>query len=368
MHAKGKVVVGLSGGIDSAVAATLLVRQGYEVEGVTLKVWEAEGDAEGTTRKWQERSCCKVGLARFATEQLGIPHHVVDVKAEFRKAVIDDFIEGYAAGQTPNPCVRCNERIKFTHLYQVAQDLHADYVATGHYVQLVHDEATDEFHLARAADHSKDQTYFLHRLQKKWLPHLIFPLGKLKKSEVWTIAESIGLPVDEISESQEICFVTQSSYRDFLEKEVPEIGRPGDIVDVSGHVLGQHQGAFNYTTGQRRGLGVATGKRVFVLEVEPQTDTVVVGPEEKLFRSDCLVGDLNLLCSTETLFKKPIMGKIRYATTAAPARVTPHADGIVQVVFETAQRAITPGQSAVFYREDQVLGGGIIVHSKGGAS
>ncbi|MBQ27790.1 MAG: tRNA 2-thiouridine(34) synthase MnmA [Nitrospiraceae bacterium] len=368
MRAKGKVVVGLSGGIDSAVAATLLVRQGFEVVGVTLQVWEAEDEAREATKKWQERSCCKVGLARFATEQLGIAHHVVDVKSEFRKAVIDDFIDGYAAGQTPNPCVRCNERVKFAQLYEVAQSLQADYVATGHYVQLVRDMATDEIHLTRAVDRSKDQTYFLHRLQRDWLPHLLFPLGALKKSDVWTIAESLGLPVDEISESQEICFVTQSSYREFLEKEVPEIGRPGNIVDLSGLVLGQHQGVFNYTSGQRRGLGVATGERMFVLEVEPQTDTVVVGPEEKLFRSDCLVGDLNLLCSTKTLFEKPVMGKIRYATTVAPAVVKPHSDNVVQVVFETAQRAITPGQSAVFYRGDQVLGGGIIINSKGGRS
>ena len=368
MNGKGKVVVGLSGGIDSAVAATLLVRQGYAVEGVTLKVWEAEDEAHGATKRWQERSCCKVGLARFATEQLGIPHHVVDVKAEFRTAVIDDFIDGYAAGHTPNPCVRCNERIKFAHLYAAAQRLHAAYVATGHYVQLVHDQITDECHLARAVDRTKDQTYFLHRLKKDWLPHLIFPLGAMKKSEVRTIAESIGLPVDEMSESQEVCFVTQSTYRDFLEKEAPEIGRPGNIVDVSGQVLGHHQGVFNYTSGQRRGLGVATGERVFVLEVEPETDTVVVGPEDKLFRSDCLVGDLNLLCSTATLFNGPILGKIRYATTAAPAVVKPHSDNVVQLVFETAQRAMTPGQSAVFYRRDQVLGGGIIISGKGGRS
>ena len=190
----------------------------------------------------------------------------------------------------------------------------------------------------------------------------------MKKADVWTIGESIGLPVDEISESQEICFVTQSNYREFLEKEAPEIGSSGEIVDVSGQVLGQHEGVFNYTTGQRRGLGVATGERVFVVDVEPQTNTVVVGPEEHLFRSECVVGDLNLLCSAEALFAGPIMGKIRYATTASPAVVTPYAEDMVQLVFETAQRAITPGQSAVFYRGDQVLGGGIIISSKGGGS
>jgi len=368
VDAQEKVVVGLSGGIDSAVAATLLVQQGFKVEGVTLKVWESEDGTREATKKWQERSCCKIGIARFVTEQLGITHHVVDVKSEFRKAVINDFIDGYVAGQTPNPCVRCNERIKFTQLYEVAQSLQADYVATGHYVQLVRDLITDELHLARATDHSKDQTYFLHRLRKDWLPHLMFPLGGLKKADVWTIAESLGLPVDEISESQEICFVTQSSYREFLESEVSEIRRPGNIVDPSGCVVGQHQGVFNYTRGQRRGLGVATGERVFVLEVEPQTDTVVVGPEEQLFRSDCLVGDLNLHCSTKVLFEKPVMGKIRYGMTAAPAVVKPHSVNIVHVIFETAQRAITPGQSAVFYRGDQVLGGGIIINSKGGLS
>jgi len=361
----GKVVVGLSGGVDSAVAATLLVRQGYEVVGVTLKVWEAEDDARGVTKKWQDRSCCKVGLARFATEQLDIPHHVIDVKAEFRKAVIDDFISGYAAGQTPNPCVRCNERIKFTHLYEAAQSLEADYVATGHYVRLIRDAVTNEFCLTEALDKTKDQTYFLHRLKRAWLPNLIFPLGGMKKSEVWTVAESIGLPVDEISESQEICFVTQSNYREFLETEAPEIGRPGNIVNVSGKILGQHQGVFNYTSGQRRGLGVSTGERMFVLGVEPLTDTVVVGHEKALFQSSCLVGDLNLLCTKEDLFRDTVMGKIRYATPPASAVVKPYSDDIVQLVFEGAQRAITPGQSAVFYREGQVLGGGIIISLKG---
>ena len=368
MNANGKVIVGLSGGIDSAAAAALLVRQGYDVEGVTLKVWESEDEANGATKKWQERSCCKVGLARFVTTQLGIPHHVVDVTEAFRGAVIDDFIQGYAAGQTPNPCVRCNERIKFAHLYEAAGRLDADYVATGHYVRLAHDPATGDRRLTRAADRSKDQTYFLHRLKKAWLPNLIFPLGSLTKGEVRTIAASIGLPVDEMSESQEICFVTQSDYREFLKKEVPGIERPGAIVDASGRVRGRHQGVFNYTRGQRRGLGVATGERMFVLEATPQTDTVVIGPEHALFQSECLVGDLNLLCPIDHLFAHPITSKIRYASPAVPAVVTPHSGDVVQLVFQTAQRAVTPGQSAVFYRGDQVLGGGIIIHSQGGGS
>ncbi|TAJ10082.1 MAG: tRNA 2-thiouridine(34) synthase MnmA [Nitrospirae bacterium] len=352
------VLLGMSGGVDSSVAAALLVEQGYRVQGVTLQVWEHEDESVAASKRWEERGCCKVGLARFVAQRLGIPHEVVDTRNVFRAGVIDDFLSGYLAGTTPNPCVRCNERVKLRSLLRLAQERRVDFVATGHYARVV--ERQGRLGLHRACDVRKDQSYFLYRLDPAWLAKLLFPVGSMQKAEVWARAESLGLPADELKESQEICFISHGDYRTFIKSEAPESKRRGNFVDPAGHVLGQHDGVAYYTPGQRRGLGIATGQRLYVQRVEAATQTVVLGPEEELFRSDCLIGEVNLFddalrtCSTEAQVK------IRYATPAAPATVSPDQNDMMTIRFAAPQRALSPGQSAVFYDGDRVLGGGII--------
>lgn len=351
------VILGMSGGVDSCVAAALLVEQGYDVHGVTLQVWEHE-DESAVSKRWQERSCCKVGIAKFAAKRLGISHEIIDTRADFKAGVIDDFLAGYLAGTTPNPCVRCNERVKLRSLYSIALARSTDFVATGHYARVA-DEA-GQWYLQRALDPRKDQSYFLYRLHPTWLPKLLFPVGAMEKPEVWRRAESLGLPADELKESQEICFVTQGDYRIFIEIESPASKKPGNFIDTTGQILGRHEGIAYYTPGQRRGLGIATGERLYVQHVAPETNTVVLGPEDALFRSECVVSDLNLF--DETLLTRPTSAevKIRYATPAAPAQLYPRPDGTLRIVFQTAQRTLSPGQSTVFYHGDRVLGGGII--------
>jgi tRNA-specific 2-thiouridylase len=355
---KPTVILGMSGGVDSSVAAAILVEQGYAVRGITLQVWEQEDESVAVSKRWQERGCCKVGLAKHVAKRLGITHEVLDTRTLFRGAVIDDFLSGYLAGTTPNPCVRCNERVKIRSLYRIAQETGADFVATGHYARIVNE--TGLLSLRRAHDARKDQSYFLYRIEPSWLPRLLFPLGTMQKSEVWARAESLGLPADELKESQEICFVTQGDYRTFIETEAPGSRRPGHFTDTAGRVLGSHDGIAYYTPGQRRGLGIAVGQRLYVQRVEPDTHTVVLSPEEGLYRSDCTVEDLNLF--DNSLRDRPVQVdvKVRYATPPSPATLEPNSDGTLSARFQTPQRALSPGQSAVFYDGDQVLGGGII--------
>ncbi len=352
------VLLGMSGGVDSSVAAALLVEQGYRVQGVTLQVWEHEDESVAASKRWEERGCCKVGLARFVAQRLGIPHEVVDTREVFRAGVIDDFLSGYLAGTTPNPCVRCNERVKLRSLLRLAEERRVDFVATGHYARIMERQGRPSLH--RACDSRKDQSYFLYRLNSAWLSKLLFPVGSMQKAEVWARAESLGLPADELKESQEICFVSHGDYRTFIEAEAPESKQEGNFVDPAGHVLGRHDGIAYYTPGQRRGLGIATGQRLYVQRVEAATQTVVLGPEEELFRSDCRVGEVNLFDETLLTRSTEAQVKIRYATPAAPATVSPDRNETMTVRFAAPQRALSPGQSAVFYDGDRVLGGGII--------
>lgn len=350
------VLLGMSGGVDSAVAAMLLVEQGYDVRGVTLQVWEPEDPEEAVSKRWQERGCCKVGLARYVAKRLGISHEVVERRREFRTAVIDDFLVGYQAGLTPNPCVRCNERVKIRALVRLAEERGLDAVATGHYARLAEEPPA----LLRATDARKDQTYFLYRLPAAWLPRLRFPVGAMRKAEVWERAEALGLPADELKESQEICFVAQGDYRTFIEREAPQARQPGPFIDREGRVLGRHEGIAFYTPGQRRGLGVAAGERLYVQRVIADTGTVVLGPDHDLYRSECLVADLNLLDPSLAERTARVQVKVRYATPATPATLAPAGDGRLLVRFDEPQRALSPGQSAVMYEGDRVLGGGII--------
>lgn len=357
------VIVGMSGGVDSSVAAAILVSQGYQVQGVTLQTWETEDDAT-TSKKWQERGCCKIGIARYVAERLSIPHRVIDIRARFRSAVVQDFIDGYLSGLTPNPCVRCNERVKFGSLVDVARELGADYVATGHYAQIVPDES-GRLHLHKGGDPKKDQSYFLYRLNRGWLPSLIFPVGSMRKDEVWSKADAIGLPADEVKESQEICFVTKGDYRGFLEEEAPEAAKPGAFVGTDGTVLGTHRGVPFYTPGQRRGLGLAADRRLYVVRVAAASNTVVVGRDEDLLEAACIVGDLNLIGMDHSDEPVRAQVKVRYASPAVPATIRPLDDGRLRVEFDSPQRALSPGQSTVFYQGDRVLGGGIIEAGKG---
>lgn len=352
------VLLGMSGGVDSSVAAALLVRQGYEVHGLTLQVWEQEDESMPTSKKWQERSCCKVGLAKHVAKVLNIPHDVLDTRERFRTGVIEDFLHGYTNGTTPNPCVRCNERVKIRTLIDTATARGFDYVATGHYARIQRDGPSPV--LSRAADPRKDQTYFLYRLHPQWLHKLLFPIGELQKSVVWEEAEALGLPADEIKESQEICFVTQGDYRTFIENQLPAAKKPGFFIDEAGLPLGQHNGIAFYTPGQRRGLGIAARQRLYVQQVNPSTNTVLLGPEESLLKNECTVSDLNLFAPRLAQGEAELHVKLRYATPATPATVSPIDSANLCIRFHHPQRAISPGQSAVFYEGDAIVGGGII--------
>jgi tRNA-specific 2-thiouridylase len=289
---------------------------------------------------------------------LNISHEVIDTRDTFRRAVIDDFLRGYTQGTTPNPCVRCNERVKIRGLIDIADSRGIQYVATGHYIRVHRNEGRSVLH--RSVDLKKDQSYFLYRINPEWVPRLLFPVGSMQKSEVWREAEALGLPADELKESQEICFVSHGDYRSFIEKENPEAKKPGHFVDEAGRYLGQHEGVAFYTPGQRRGLGIAAGERLYVQHVQPATNTVVLGPEESLRRSHCDVSDLNLFSSSLLTQPTEVQVKVRYATPATPATLHPLGATSLRIQFHEPQRALSPGQSAVFYQDDEVLGGGVI--------
>lgn len=356
-----KVIVGLSGGVDSAVVASLLTAAGHRVEGVTLRTWREAGEAE---KRWQDRSCCKIGIAQYVAQQLGIPHRVIEAEERFRKAVIDEFCRTYAAGRTPNPCVLCNERVKFALIAEAADEAGADYLATGHYARVEHDAETGRYRLRKGVDPAKDQSYFLYRLSQDQLRRTLFPLGGLTKAEVWKKAEAMGLPVDDIAESQEICFVTQKDYREFIAAQMPEAVRAGAMVGAAGEAVGEHRGVAFYTVGQRRGLGVAVGTRQYVTQLDAERNLVVLGSESELYRDACLVEDVHL--GSIAAIHEPIRvtAKYRYKTPEASATVSPDRDGLLRVVFDEPQRAVTPGQSIVFYQGDVVVGGGVMSASR----
>lgn len=361
---RGKVVVGMSGGVDSSVAAALLVRQGYEVTGVTLETWKETGEIE---QPWLDRSCCKIGLARHVADRLGIPYQVVDAQGTFRRVVIQNFLDEYARGRTPNPCVLCNEKIKFGLLLEIARDLGADYLATGHYAKVEYSPQMGSYLLKKGADRLKDQSYFLYRLSQEQLSRILFPLGNMEKRQVWEIAEGLGLPVDQVAESQEICFVTQGDYRVFLEEWLTDPLREGEVVDAEGRVLGHHKGVAFYTIGQRRGLGLSATKlgmqdRLYVTGLDAGQNRVVVGSETDLYHVRLTACRVNLIQGTglESGEGLVVTAKIRYRMPEAEAVVTLSGEDCLEVVFQQPQRAITPGQSVVLYQEDVVIGGGII--------
>lgn len=345
-----RVAVGMSGGVDSSVAAALLVEQGHEVVGLTAYMWK-----EGSR-------CCSLDDVRRAAavaSKLGIPHYVVEAFAFFGERVVSPFVSEYARGRTPSPCIRCNESVKFGLLLREALALGCSHFATGHYARI--ERRADGWHLLRARDLGKDQSYFLHRLDEGQLSHALFPLGEFTKDEVVQFARERRLPVPE-RQSQDLCFVPSGGHAAFVEKRRPLVSRPGPIVDTTGRVLGTHHGIHHFTIGQREGLRIPARTRLYVKELRADTNTVVVAPRDELYARGCRLVDVHWI---RAMPENPLRCRvqIRYRHDAAPAVVRAELDSGVVVTFDQPQFAVTPGQAAVFYAGDEVLGGGWIAEA-----
>jgi tRNA-uridine 2-sulfurtransferase len=350
-----KVVIAMSGGVDSSVAAALLKQQGYEVVGMMLRLWSEPG-------KEDSNRCCtpdSMAQARRVAAELDIPFYVVDAKNFFRKTVVQYFLDGYAAGGTPNPCLICNRSIRWEFLLNHALALGADYLATGHYAQTQKSE-DGKIKLLRATDDNKDQSYVLHVLTQEKLKRALFPIGGYLKSEIRRIAESFDLPTAYRADSQDLCFLAGDDYRNFLQRNAPQINYPGDIVSRDGRILGHHNGLANYTIGQRKGLGIASPVPLFVISKSTLNNTIVAGALEELGTLKLEAKDVNWVSgeASSALFRA--MVKIRYTARPLPAQVSPLNDGNVEIQFDTPARDVTPGQAAVFYADDEVVGGGLI--------
>ncbi|MBI3354349.1 MAG: tRNA 2-thiouridine(34) synthase MnmA [Nitrospirae bacterium] len=355
-----KIVIGMSGGIDSSVAAALLKKEGHELHGVTLRLWRGD-PAKGI--EWYERSCCKVDVARAVAQRLGIQFTVVNIQEEFEREIIDEFCKEYISGRTPNPCIRCNEKIKFGLLLKKAKELGAERLATGHYARVGFDMSSKRYLLKKGVDPKKDQSYFLYRLKQEQLKEILFPLGEFKKEAVWKTAKELDLAGAEAKESQEICFVTDAEggdYRRFIEGRAPEAKRHGDMVDTSGNVIGRHEGIAFYTIGQRRGLGISSRKRLYVVDIDSQKNRVVLGNEGDLLKDGLIAKNINLIAIERLASAMEAGAKIRYRNPEAPAIISPVGEDKIRVRFKEPQRAIAKGQSVVFYDKDVVIGGGII--------
>ena len=351
---KGKVIVGMSGGVDSTAAALLLKRQGYEVIGVTLGLWKGAESGQA------------VKDAAWTAEKLGIRYKVLDMSKRFRGCVIEPFMESYRNGLTPNPCVVCNPLIKEQALLEMAKAEGAAYFATGHYARIDNHPETGRYAIRNSATAAKDQTYALYRLTQEQLAAMLLPLGEYTKDEVRRIAAEIDGYSAEKGESQDICFIPDGDYAGFILRESPEDGRnaEGDFVDLEGHVLGRHKGLLYYTVGQRKGLGIAFGKPMYVHSLCPETNRVVLCENETLFRRDVRIGNIAYMAAERFEDGARFMGKLRYAHRAAWCTVRKTGGEMLECVFDEPQRAVTPGQSLVLYDGEYVAGGGFILPDK----
>ncbi|MEO5331788.1 MAG: tRNA 2-thiouridine(34) synthase MnmA [Magnetococcus sp. YQC-5] len=353
----GRVAVALSGGVDSSTVAALLKRQGFEVIGLTMQLWD-----QGKARSGPSRTCCAledIHDARRVAQTLDIPFYVINLEAEFQRAVVDDFIASYASGRTPNPCVLCNQQLKFHALLAKALDLGAECLATGHYARIKHQDGIPQ--LWRGLDRDKDQSYFLFATTLEELTQIRFPLGDLTKQQTRELAHELGLHLAHKRESQDVCFVPDGDYGAFFARQgVGATCTPGSIVDVEGRHLGEHKGLGSYTIGQRKGLGIAAPYPLYVTAILPELNRLVVGPASSLVRDSLEVEHLNWLDWHPLVESIPIMAQIRYASSPQSAVVTPLEGNRARVVFNTPQRAIAPGQVCVFSLGDRIMGGGWI--------
>ncbi len=346
----------MSGGVDSSVAAYLLKEQGYDVIGVTMQIWQEDKEYEE-----REGGCCSLSAvddARRVADKIGIPFYVLNFRDSFKKNVIDYFIDEYMEGKTPNPCIACNKYLKFDELLKKAQGIGADYIATGHYAKI--EEHNGRYILVKSDDDKKDQTYALYNMTQEQLAHTLMPCGEYTKDRIREIAKEIGLYVHNKKDSEEICFISDNNHGKYISEAMPGKVKQGNFVDKDGNILGKHKGIVYYTIGQRKGLGLAMGRPVFVTDINPLTNEVVVGAEEDIFKTDLICKDINFIAFDNLDKSLELKAKIRYSAKPATATITPLENGKVRVSFKEKQRAITKGQSVVFYLDDLVVGGGII--------
>ncbi|EJP6471563.1 tRNA 2-thiouridine(34) synthase MnmA [Clostridium sporogenes] len=353
---KKKVLVGMSGGVDSSVAAYLLKNQGYDVIGVTMQIWQ--DDEEFVER---EGGCCSLSAvadARRVANKIGIPFYVMNFKDAFKRNVIDYFVDEYVEGRTPNPCIACNKFIKFSAFLDKAMAMGIDYVATGHYAII--EKQNDRYVIKKSEDDKKDQTYALYNFTQFQLERTLMPCGQYKKTQIREIAKEIGLRVHNKKDSEEICFIPDNDHGRYIKNRFPNKVREGNFVDKEGNILGIHKGIVYYTIGQRKGLGIAFGKPMYVVDINPFRNEVVLGSLEDLLNTELIAKDINYI-PFDTL-KEPmeVEAKIRYSQNPSKAVITPIENGKVKVNFYEKQRAITKGQSVVFYKDDLVIGGGVI--------
>lgn len=340
-----RVLIGMSGGVDSSVAAALLKEQGYEVVGATLKLWD---NPDGERRD-----------AAAVCRMLGIEHHVIDFSDAFRRQVIAPFVSRYLEGKTPNPCIFCNRFIKFSALFEAAKERNCQHIATGHYARLITHQGRRTF--VREEHNPKDQTYVLYPLTQDLLSHLILPLSGMNKDTVRALARKYNLPIAEKADSQEICFIPDHNYGKFLRDYTQTEPTPGNFIDRDGRVLGQHTGIWDYTVGQRKGLGIALGTPVYVTQIDPESNTVTLGVSGQEYHRSLVACDINWMGIESLTAPQTFDVKIRYGGKPQPATVTPLADSTVRVDFTSPQRAVTPGQAVVFYRDNLLIGGGEIL-------
>ncbi len=355
---KKKVVVGMSGGVDSSVAAYLLKEQGYEVIGITMQIWQKDAPED------KDGGCCGLSAvddARRVCQKLEIPHYVINFREDFKKHVIDYFLEEYQNARTPNPCIACNRYVKWESMLHKALQIGADYIATGHYARVIQDEKTGRYTLKQSKTLAKDQTYALYNLTQYQLAHTLMPLGEYTKDEVRAIAKEIGLAVASKPDSQEICFVPDDNYAKFIEEETGKKSPEGHFVTKDGKILGKHKGLIHYTIGQRKGLGLSMGKPVFVTKLNPKDNTVVIGQNEDIMTTTVYANQLNFMPFEKLEGELRCSAKIRYSHQAAPCTIRMQDEEVVICEFDDKQRAVTPGQAIVFYNGQEVLGGGTMM-------